>query len=88
MADIIEQAPDVNALADSFSDGQATMSLDKVTYDKIDTQTPATAHRASQLLANNNVSFDSVGDIAITGSDIIADADTTKYRGTPTQECS
>ncbi|MFT5419723.1 MAG: filamentous hemagglutinin [Candidatus Endobugula sp.] len=75
MSDIIEQATDVDALADSFSDGQATMSLAKVTYDKIDTQTTATAHRASQLLANNNVSFDSVGDIAITGSDIIADAD-------------
>ncbi|MFT6221112.1 MAG: filamentous hemagglutinin, partial [Candidatus Endobugula sp.] len=75
MTDIIEQAIDVDALADSFSDGQATMSIAKVTYDKIDTQTTATAHRASQLLANNNVSFDSVGDIAITGSDIIADAD-------------
>jgi filamentous hemagglutinin len=75
MTDIIEQATDVNALADSFSDGQATMSIAKVTYDKIDTQTNATAHRASQLLAKNNVSFDSVGDIAITGSDIIADAD-------------
>jgi hypothetical protein len=75
LSDVLEQLVDVEALADSLGDGQAKMSIAKATYDKIDTQTTATNHRASQLVANNNVTLASVGDIAITGSDIIADAD-------------
>lgn len=75
LSDVFEQITDVEALTESLSDGQLKISIAKATYDKMDTKTNATNHRGSQLIANNNVNLDAAGDIAVTGSDIIADAD-------------
>jgi hypothetical protein len=56
-------------------DGQLKITLANASYDATDINTTSSTHRSSQLSANGNVVLDSVGDILIEGSQVIADAE-------------
>ncbi len=56
-------------------DGKINATIASASYDEVEATTDETTHRSSNLNANGNVVLDSVGDILIEGSNIIADAD-------------
>ncbi|WP_076412720.1 filamentous hemagglutinin N-terminal domain-containing protein [Shewanella sp. UCD-KL12] len=58
-------------------DGQLKLSIANANYDKVDFSSSETSHKGSSLTANGNVTLDSVADILVEGSDLIANADAT-----------
>ncbi|MCY7294601.1 hypothetical protein [Alteromonas sp. a30] len=58
----------------SVEGGKLKVTLASADYDEVEVTTNETTHRSSNLTANGNVVLDSVGDIFIEGSNIIADA--------------
>ena len=78
LSDIAEQMLDIEGQVKNLFDpdeAQAKLSIARAEYDQVDSQTQSTDNRASSLVANNNIELNAAGDIAVQGSDVIADAD-------------
>lgn len=72
--DTIKKLADVENLV-SVDDGVLTVSLAKAQYDKVDTNTEEVTHLASNVTSNGNINIESIEDITVEGSTIIANAD-------------
>jgi filamentous hemagglutinin len=53
-------------------DGQLKFSIANATYDKVDFSSTDNSHKGSTLAANGNLTLDSVADILVEGSDLLA----------------
>lgn len=72
--DALEKLTDVSGLV-GVEDGVLTVNIAEAAYDKVDTTTNETTHLASNISSNASINIESIEDIIIEGSNIIADAD-------------
>ena len=55
-------------------DGQLKISIGSATYDKVEFSSTSNTQRGSNIVAGGSATFESIGDILIEGSNIVADA--------------